>query len=202
MDIIQKINAYSYSFDELTQMNSILEVAMFMEHDVERIDEAFDVKALSNAAGSLLKKAGLHLHKGEGLMQQAMKGGAAVGKLIWYSIKAVQGDKEAKAKAKELANSEVKKEDVLAFLLNLDMATLHIFTGPIHFIDAVTGWHLWADVKEVAQDGLKKAQAAIENLIDVAKSSPSQIKAKLKKYLSGLIALFGFDANSKQVDAL
>ena len=45
----------------------------------------------------------------------------------------------------------LKKEDVLDFLLNLDMATLHIVSGPIHTIDAITGWHLWANVKDKAK---------------------------------------------------
>jgi hypothetical protein len=49
------------------------------------------------------------------------------------------------------------------------MATMHIVTGPIHFIDAVTGWDLMADLKgaaETAKDKLKNFYAAMKNVKD------------------------------------
>ncbi len=116
MDITQKLTQYAYTLEEVRTMNALIEVSMFMEQDINRIDEAFNVGALADAAGSLLKKAGLHLHKGEGLVQQAMKGGKILAQFIWYALKAAAGDKEAKIKVKELANTEITKE-ILSFMM-------------------------------------------------------------------------------------
>lgn len=192
-----KFNKYAYSIDELQTMNALLELSMFMEQDINRLDEAFDIATLGKAADSLMKKAGLHVKKGDGLIQQALRGGTVVAKFVWYAIKGASGDKDAKEKAKAMANSEVKKEDILSFLLNLDMATLHIFTGPIHWIDAVTGWHIWADVKEKAGEGFEKAKKALENLIDVAKSTEQKIATKLNGHVHGIARLLGLESSLK-----
>jgi hypothetical protein len=202
MDIIHKLTQYQYTIEELRDMTALLELSMFMEADINRLDEAFGLKDLADTAGKLLSKAGLHLHKGDGLVQQAMKGGTVLAKFVWYALKSATGDKEAIAKVKELANTEIKKEDVLAFLLNLDMATLHVITGPIHTIDAITGWHLWANVKEAAGASVDKASKAIENLIDVAKNALPEIKNKLIHHMKGIISLVGLDKDYKKVDAL
>lgn len=194
---ITKLNMYVYTIDEIQDMNSLLELSMFMEQDVNRLDEAFDIAALGKSVDSLMKKAGLHVKRGEGLIQQSLRGGKVLAKFMWYAIKAAQGDKEAKVKVKEMANSEVKKEDVLSFLLNLDMATAHVFTGPIHFIDAVTGWHIWADVKEKAGQGFDKAKKALDNLVDVAKSTERAIASKLNRHVHGIARLLGLESSLK-----
>jgi hypothetical protein len=183
--------------DELYHMNALLEISIFMETDLDRLDEEFSIAALGKSASSLMAKAGLHVQKHDGLVQQAMKGGTILAKFVWYAIKAATGDKDAKVKVKEMANSEVKKEDVLSFLLNLDMATLHVFTGPIHFIDAVTGWHLWANVKEKAGKGFEKAKKALDNLIDVAKSTEQKIASKLTSHVHGIARLLGLESSLK-----
>ena len=202
MDITQKLTQYAYTKDEIRDMNSLLEIAMFMEQDVERLDEAFSLAAITKSANGLLKKAGLHLHTGDGIIQMAMKSGKNVAKLFWYAMKGASGDKEAKAKAIELANTEVSKEQVMDFLLKLDMATNHVISGPIHLIDAWTGWHLWAGIKDMATDGLKKAKEAIENLIAVAKDAEASVKLKLKGYMHGIAKLIGLDAEHKAIQAL
>jgi hypothetical protein len=202
MDITQKLNQYAYSNDELQDMNALVEIAMFMEQDVNRLDEAFSVGELGKMAGGLLKKAGLHLHKGDGLIQIAMKSGKVMGQFLWYALKAASGDKEAKVKVKELANTEITKEQMLDFLLKLDMATLHVLTGPLHTIDAITGWHLWANVKDKADQGLKKAKEAIGNLIQVAKTAEQSVKDKLKGYMHGIAKLIGLDTEHKAIQAL
>ena len=91
---------------------------------------------------------------------------------------------------------------MLDFLLKLDMATLHVLTGPLHTIDAITGWHLWANVKDKADQGLKKAKEAIDNLIAVAKTAEQSVKDKLKRYMHGIAKLIGLDAEHKAIQAL
>lgn len=99
-------------------------------------------KNIEGLLGKGLKKVGLHTHKGKGIISYLMSAGKGVGKMI---LAGIRGDGET---VKELAKS-VKKEDVIDFLLKLDMATQHLITGPIHLIDAWTGWHIGANLENV-----------------------------------------------------
>lgn len=115
----------------------------------------------------LLKKAGLHVGKNKGLISYMRDIGAGVAKIIFAAIK---GDKEA---IREVMKT-VSKEAVLDFILKLDMATLHIITTPIHTIDAITGWHLWANVKKAAE-GAKGIIVKIKDAINTVKLEVGKI---------------------------
>ena len=124
----------------------------------------------------LLKKSGLHLHKNKGLLSYMKDIGLGIAQIMFAAIK---GDKE---KIKEVMK-KVSKEAVLDFLLKLDMATLHTITSPIHTIDAITGWHLWANVTKAAEttkglvDKIKKAFVTVKDDIkNVFKSEPKRVQ--------------------------
>jgi hypothetical protein len=104
----------------------------------------------------------MKLHKGDGIIDYIKQFSTGAGKLV---LAAIKGDKE---KVKEISKS-LDKAKVVDFLLKLDMATLHIVTGPIHFIDAVTGWDLMANIKHLskgAKDILKTFYDAIKTVKD------------------------------------
>lgn len=128
---------------------------------LKSIDEAKFVNNINN----LISKAGFHVKKNKGLIGHLINAGKGVSKLFIALI-----NKDADSAKQILRN--LKKEDILDFLLDLDMATLHIVSGPIHLIDAITGWHLWANVKE-------KVKGASIAVMDAIK--------KLKQYLSAIV---------------
>jgi hypothetical protein len=194
---VTKLNTYAYTHDEITNMNALLEMAMFMEQDPARLDEAFNPASLAKAAGSLMKASGLHVKKGDGLMQMAMRSGKLMAQFIWYAIKASKGDKEAAEKVKEIANTKITKEQVIDFILKLDMATAHILTTPIHTIDAITGWHIWANVKSKASTGFDKAKVALQQLIDVAKGVEAKVATQLQGYVQSIAQMLGLEGAVK-----
>lgn len=200
MDIIDKINLYSYSHQEVQDMKTLMEIAMFMEEDVAVINEAgFDIKGKLNSA---MKMLGIHGHKtGDGVIQVALKSGKILAELLWYTIKAATGDEKAKAKVKELANTEITKEQVLDFLLKLDMLSLHAISGPLHMLDALTGWHIWAHVKKTVEPVAKRAKVAIENLKQLAGQLEAKAKKQVVNYIQGLARLFGFDKDEHKAIA-
>ena len=59
------------------------------------------------------------------------------------------------------------------------MATAHIVSGPIHLIDAWTGWHLWANVKNKAQSAKKVVVDAIKKLKEFISNVYDKTKAKV-----------------------
>lgn len=197
MDILEKINLYSHTSNEIYDMHLLIELAVFMETDINQLNEAFDI---TGVASGIMKSLGIGAHSGgSGLVQTMAKAGTNVAQLIWYATKAaVSNDAEAKEKVKELANKEVKKEQIIDFLLRVDTLTLHTLTSPIHMIDALTGWHIWANIKGKVEDMSVKIKQAIQNLADAAKEVDPNTKPKIKSLMFGLVRLFGLE-NEKEI---
>ena len=151
-------------------MEDKIALLMYLAENDEMINESYDMENLTEAQEILivegvndwLGKIGMKLHKGDGIIDYILQFGKGAGQLI---IAAIQKDEK---KVKGIAAS-FKKEKLLDFLLKLDMATMHIVTGPIHFIDAVTGWDLMANLKgaaETAKDKLINFYNAMKKVKD------------------------------------
>ena len=133
--------------------------------------------AIDESLKDWLSKVGLHAHKGKGVINYITQFGTLAGKMI---LAAVKGDSK---KVKELAN-QITKEELIDFLFKLDQVSLHIITGPIHFIDGLLGWHLAANLdhlKKGTQDILSKIWQAIVTIKDHVKQvlSPDHQKTVL-----------------------
>ncbi|URC15132.1 hypothetical protein GD1_8 [Paraglaciecola Antarctic GD virus 1] len=147
--------------------------------DVLVESEDFLVEGLNDYLG----KIGLKVHKAKGLIDYAKDFLIGTGKLFLLIIK---GDKE---QAKELLKT-VKKEDVLDFLYKLDLATLHLVTGPIHFIDAVTGWDLAVKTKTVVKSSTDLIKELVTSLIKVKDHVGKVLSGKRqKRALNGISTL-------------
>ncbi len=197
MDIIQRLNQFSYTNEEVKYMNALLEMGELSMHTTP-LNEAFSLPSISG----LLDKVGIAAHStGPGLLQMLAKAGKNIGMLFYYTLKYMAGDKAMGDKIKELTTS-LTKEEVLDFLLKLDAVTLHLLTGPIHMIDALTGWHIWANIHHATKNVTSKAKEALQNLLDVAKHATDQVKRKLKSIMQAIVTMFGFDDQAKAIQAI
>jgi hypothetical protein len=140
---------------------AILLASVYSENLNENLTEA--------KAQQALDKLGLTVTKTKGIVDYVRSFVKGSGRII---IAAVKGDKQ---KVREIA-STLKKEDVMDFILKLDMATMHLVSGPIHFIDAITGWDLWANVKHNAT----KANSTYQEISSVL----FQLKSKINSFIS------------------
>jgi len=140
--------------------------------DVLKMDVRTVAKNVDGLLNKGLKKVGLHKHKGKGIISYIMSAGKGVGKMV---LAGIRGDTET---VKELAQS-VKKEDVLDFVLKLDMATQHLITGPIHMIDAWTGWHIGANLENVIR-GKDGVVAKIKGAFQTIKQNISHVVDKAR----------------------
>lgn len=163
----------------------MIEAAMFFDDGLN--------EGIGDSIKKFLPKLGLHVDVSQGLIQQIAKGSKNVGQLLWYGFKAwATNDKEAAAKAKELANTKVTKEDFAKFIFNLDKLTLHLITGPLKIIDGLTGWHIDAAVKSATSDIIDRAKATINNLKTMAKETTGKIQKSLVSYIHAISRMFGF----------
>lgn len=164
----------------ITLAESIEQILALEYADTAELMEAVELDGgilleADSKLSQVLSKIGLTVHKQKGLIDYLRSAGKGIAKLFMYAIK---GDKEG---MKKVVNS-VRKEDVLDFLLKLDMATLHLVTGPIHTIDAITGWELWANIK-------KKA-GQVKGIVDKIKEAIRFVKQKLKDVIDETKAKF------------
>lgn len=178
-----RFKKYLYEDD----IEKIIEVAIFME-EFNYLDEG--IGDLKNKIKNLLPKIGLRVEKKEeGLIQILAKSGKTLAKFFWYALKSSMGDVEAKKKVKELSKKEVKKEEILDFLLKLDMVTLHLLSEPVHMIEALTGWKLEAFImkyeKEI-KNFTEKVDKALVYLEDAAKNASSSLKGKITSYIKSI----------------
>ncbi len=164
--------------DEATKLKTEIATLLFIVENESRLDEMLleSEEKLEEALSDFLGKFGLKIHKGDGIIDYLMKFSKGAGKLL---VSAIKGDKE---QVKKIASS-LDKGQVIDFLLKLDMATMHLVTGPIHFIDAVTGWDLSANLKKVAKEAgnvFDKIKTLFKDLKDTAKKVFTQNPEKIK----------------------
>ena len=158
---------------------------MIFTQDFESLDEAEG--GLKDKLNKALGAIGFKVHSsGRGIIPTLMKAGKNVAQLFWYAMKASNGDTEAKKKVKEIANKEITKHDVVDFLLKLDTMSMHLLTGPIHMIDALTGWHISVDFKEKSANISDRIKKAVEHLKAVVSDLSKPIANKIQQYISGL----------------
>jgi hypothetical protein len=142
-----------YLQDQQEQQIIETDIALLV-YSMEYTDSMNEELLTEAKVNDYLAKFGLTIHKkGPGLIDYITDFVKGTGKIF---IAALKGDKEEVKKI----SSNITKEHVMDFLLKLDAATLHIITGPVHFIDAVTGWDLWANVEKIA----KRAQNTVQDV--------------------------------------
>lgn len=168
---------------------ALLEYHFFMEN-LDTFNESVLNEGVKDKVMGFLKKAklsakdlthhlGLHIGRssGRGLIQSLLASGMNISKVMIAAFKSVSGNQEDKAALKDaIINLKIKKEDLLDFLLRLDQATLHLVTGPLHVIDALMGWHIWADVKAQASNIATRIKDAFTAMIQTIKDLPGNIK--------------------------
>ena len=143
---------YDYTLVE----NAILMTLFIEQAPIEVLSEGIE-QDLTEGVSKFLKGIGLHAHKGKGLIDYITQFTKGIGGLMYAAIR-----KDTEGMKKILKS--VKKQDVLHFLLQLDQASLHIVTGPIHFIDAVTGWHIGADLGALVTKATETAQSLVKSI--------------------------------------
>ena len=172
-------------FKELKELQESKTLTEDMEDKISillYLTEAQEVLILEDVH-SWLDKVGLKIHKGTGLLDYMKAFAVGAGKIF---IAAIKKDEE---EVKKIA-ATLQKAHVIDFLLKLDMATMHIVTGPIHFVDAVTGWDLMANIKKASAGAKSRLKAFYAALKSVKDSVVAVLDgAKQKKMLSKVDAI-------------
>ena len=159
----------------------LVEVAFLIDNNLNE-----DVSSILDKINSTMKSMGLHSKQGKGIIQYTAQYGKAISQILYYALKANKGDAEAKAKIKEITSKELTKEQFIDFLLKLDTLSLHAVTMPIHIIDAITGWHVAANLDKMQDPIFDRIQKAVEFLENAMEKATGQIKRQLQNVIAGI----------------
>jgi hypothetical protein len=161
---------------------SLIELYQFIEYG-NNLNEAFNFS-------SILNKLGFEVKKEKGLLHTMKNVSKGTKDLIWYTFKLYQGNEEYRQKIIDLYKS-IDKEEVIDVLLRLDMLTFHTITGPIHMLDAITGWHLVPNLKRKVIDIKDRVQRVIDHLSNIRKEyTDDKVKKEVDKILNNFKGLF------------
>ena len=139
-----------------------LTVLMYLS-EMELITESLEdmnEEVLAENTNKFLKKMGIEVHKGDGLVDYIKQFTKGTGKLV---LAAIKGDK---TEVKRIAN-EFTREKFLDFVLKVDLATMHFITGPIHLIDAITGWDIMANLHDKSNTAKSKLKTFYKAVSDI-----------------------------------
>ena len=167
---------------------ALLELSAFIISKENVFMQGTKVKLRDLDFKHLTHKLGLEIDKSEGLLQIIYKSGKHIGLILWYAIKAfLNKDKKSKEKLKKsIQNSTVTKGQFIDFLLKLDALTLGVLTGPLHIIDAVTGWNIVPKIKKMAETNKDILEKVFDELETISESLKGLIKGKFRKYIKKL----------------
>lgn len=172
---------YNY-LNEQDDLYHMVELCAFMDNDLNE-------SSLADKFETVLKPLGLKVSKKKGLLSVLKDISKNTSLLLYYGIKAHMGDEKSKEKVKEYA-TKVKKEDFMELLFKLDMLTLHLITGPIHMIDALTGWHVAPDIKTKSKELQMRAKKVLDHLKAIKDEVKGPKKKKIETYFNNLYTLF------------
>ena len=181
---------------------TLLEMMVFIEACgmTDELNEGVldSVKSIGKAIGSVFdkkvksgaKKLGVHIGTEKGLIQYIGLMGLNSAKLLYYAVDYVyNGNKSAKDKIIEIGKS-VKKEQIIDFILKLDVLTLHMLTEPIHIIDSLTGMHIGANIEAAGKEITLRAKDAIISIEKLKNKLEDKLKVKLQIYANALRNIF------------
>ena len=171
VELTEEKTYYLALIEALSLMNSdeLNESKMTLEEGV--MDKLSD---FGSKVKTQVGKVGLHIKKSKGLIEYVASITKGTGLIFLHLIK---GDV---AKATELLKT-IQKEDVIDFLMKLDLVAFHFISGPIHTLDAITGWHVGAAVASKIKSAEQKFAEVKQRLVELTKHIEEFFIGKHKK---------------------
>jgi len=172
-------------------------------HKIHHLDESVgdSISSMIKGVKDILKKRkpviSKYVEKEKGLAHYFKDLGIGGAQLMYHAFNAYYNkDAKSRERVRELASS-VKKEHIMDILLKLDVLSLHLVTGPLHIIDAITGWNFLHYIKNKVEPTEKKVKAALHSLDSLKNDLQGELKSQLIRYTNALRRVFGVEGFQK-----
>ena len=196
-----RFNNYCLNEQTNKDVSTLIDIMCFMEgYKNNSVNEEI-VSNIKDGLSNVMKKSGIHVKQSKGLIHILLSAEKGLEILVYHAFMVFYkyDDKQVEYHQEQAVKQlkKINKEDILDFLLKLDTLTLHIVSGPLHMIDALTGTHIWANVKQKAESIKKRATDAISSLESLKDKLEGKLKGQVQKYSNALRRVFDIGGHKK-----
>jgi hypothetical protein len=176
-----KNDSYLISDNAVVDVDIVTMNILSLVETMDRCNSLNESNAIYMAEGIMksvkkyLGKIGLDVEKeSKGIFEYILSFGKGVGRMF---VALLSGDIDT---AKLLLKS-IKKEEVVDFLYKLDLATLHLITGPLHLLHGLTGWDILPKIEKKIEKSTKGVMQMLFDAIKKAKLAISKVFSPKKQ---------------------
>jgi len=187
---MQSLNEHIYITERKEAIASLLEFIVFIEEGESLILSEAKGESIKAGLGKVANKLGISVHGRKNLLQLVTSVGKNTGLALVYAARSHMGQTGAKEKLENILKTSNIKSELADLILRLDTLTLHLFTGPIHIIDAITGWHLGADLQNKAKTPNTHVKTAIDTIIKASNVIKDKPRRTLNRSIEKIKKIF------------
>lgn len=176
--------------DNIEHVMTLLEYMIILESGENLLNEG-RMDSVKTTISNISKKLGVTGHGKKSLLAVLSSVGKNARSALLLSIQAFAGDESAKEKLKALRGSKEVRAELGDLILRLDALTMHLLTGPIHMMDAITGFDLAEKVREAATGESHHVDNAIKTIEKAGSKLQRDKTSKVRKSLNLIKKVFG-----------
>ena len=169
---------------------TVLEYMLILDAGNEVVlseEKAENIKAL---AGNVSKKLGFASSGRKNLISLLSSISKNAALAVVYAIQAQAGREGAREKLESVLKTSNIKAELVDLVIRADVLTLHLISGPIHIIDAITGFEIAEKIREKAEIGSEKLKDAVELIQRSSKKLPVPKTRRLQKSIKTIKRVF------------
>jgi len=187
---MQSLKEHIYITERKEAIASLLEFIVFMEEGESLILSEARGESVKAGISKVASKLGIAAHGRKNLLKLIASVGKNTGLALVYSIRAHGGNSEAKDKLATILKTANIKSELTDLILRLDALTLHLLTGPIHIIDALTGWHIGADLQQKTKTPNTHIKTALDTIIKASNAIKDKPRRTLNRSIEKIKKIF------------
>jgi len=176
--------------DNIEHVMTLLEYMIILESGENLLNEG-RMDSVKSTLSGIAKRLGISGHGNKNLLSVMSSVGKNARSALVYAMQAFAGDEKAKEKLKSLRGSKEVRAELGDLILRLDALTMHFLTGPIHMMDAITGFDLAEKIREAATGETHHIDNAIQTIEKAGSKLQRDKTSKVRKSLNLIKKVFG-----------
>ena len=160
---------------------AVLEYMLILDAGNEIVLSEQKAENLKSLIGSISKKLGFAGSGRKNLISLLSSISQNAALSVANAIQAQAGREGAREKLESVLKTSNIKSELIDLVIRADVLTLHMISGPIHIIDAITGFEIADKIREKAEIGSEKIKDAVEFIQRSSKKLPNPKTRRLEK---------------------
>ena len=141
---------------------TILEFVMILEEGSELVLSEARADDLKTLVTNVTQKLGFASSGRKNLLSLLTSISKNAALAVIYAIQTQANREGAKEKLQNILKTSNVKAELVDLVIRADVLTLHLISGPIHIIDAITGYEIAEKIRNKAQIGAGRIKIAVD----------------------------------------